>query len=48
MQMKTPGIESEWVDPDDAPRLPREGFERADRYHGDKMVRRGRPQSAGA
>ena len=46
MQMKKPGIESEWVDPDDAPRLTREWFERADLYHGDKMVRRGRPKSA--
>ena len=46
MQTKKPGIESKWVDPDDAPRLTREWFERADLYHGDKMVRRGRPKSA--
>ncbi len=46
MPTKKPGIESEWVDPDDAPRLTREWFERADLYHGDKMVRRGRPKSA--
>jgi uncharacterized protein (DUF4415 family) len=46
MQTKKPGAESEWVDPDDAPRLAREWFERADLYHGDRMVRRGRPKSA--
>jgi uncharacterized protein (DUF4415 family) len=46
MQTKKPGIENEWVDPDDGPRLAREWFERADLYHGDKMVCRGRPKSA--
>jgi uncharacterized protein (DUF4415 family) len=46
MQTKTPGAESEWVDPDDAPHLTREWFERADLFRGDKMVRRGRPKSA--
>jgi uncharacterized protein (DUF4415 family) len=46
MQTKKPGIENEWVDRDDAPRLTREWFERADLYRGDKMVRRGRPKSA--
>ncbi len=46
MQTKKPGSESKWVDPDDAPRLTREWFERADLYRGDKMVRRGRPKSA--
>jgi uncharacterized protein (DUF4415 family) len=37
--------ESKWVDPDDAPRLTKEWFERADLYHGDKLIRRGRPKS---
>lgn len=46
MRTKKPGAESKWVDPDDAPHLTREWFERADRYHGDKVVRRGRPKSA--
>ena len=46
MQTKKPSTESEWVDPEDAPRLTREWFERADFYHGDKIVRRGRPKSA--
>ena len=35
-----------WVDPDDAPELTREMAERADLYHGDKLIRRGRPPSA--
>ena len=46
MQTKKPGIESKWVDPDDAPHLTKEWFGRADRCHGDKIVRRGRPKSA--
>ena len=46
MQTKKPGSGSEWVDPDDAPRLSREWFERADLYRGDKLVRRGRPKAA--
>ena len=46
MQMKKLGSGSEWVDPDDAPRLSREWFERADLYRGDKLVRRGRPKAA--
>jgi uncharacterized protein (DUF4415 family) len=46
MQTKTPGAESEWVDPDDAPHLTREWFERAHVCHADKTVRRGRPKSA--
>jgi uncharacterized protein (DUF4415 family) len=46
MQTKKPRTGSEWVDPDDAPRLTRDWFDRADLYHGDKIVRRGRPKSA--
>ncbi|WP_026067521.1 BrnA antitoxin family protein [Pusillimonas noertemannii] len=34
-----------WVDPDDAPELTQEFFERADLYKGDKLIRRGRPKS---
>jgi uncharacterized protein (DUF4415 family) len=34
-----------WVDPDDAPELTKDYFERADLYHGDKLIRRGRPPS---
>lgn len=32
-----------WTDPDDAPELTDEWFEKADLYHGEKLVRRGRP-----
>ena len=32
-----------WVDPDDAPEWTDEMFERADLYHGDRLIRRGRP-----
>jgi uncharacterized protein (DUF4415 family) len=34
---------AEWVDPDDAPPLTEEFFERAEIRHGDKVIRRGRP-----
>lgn len=34
-----------WVDPDDAPELSDEHFERADVYEGEKLVRRGRPKA---
>src|SRR5262249_55964095 len=34
-----------WVDPDDAPEWTEEQFARADLYHGDKLIRRGRPPS---
>jgi uncharacterized protein (DUF4415 family) len=37
--------ESKWIDPDDAPRLTKEWFEQADLYHGDKLIRRGRPKA---
>ena len=32
-----------WVDPDDAPELTAEFFDRAEIRHGEKIVRRGRP-----
>ena len=34
---------SKWVDPDDAPELTREFFERGEIRHGEKVIRRGRP-----
>jgi uncharacterized protein (DUF4415 family) len=44
---KTPQVGTgAWVDPDEAPELTKEFFERADLYHGDKLIRRGRPPSA--
>src|SRR5215831_17245869 len=42
---RTRGRAAAWVDPDDAPELTREMAERADLYHGDKLIRRGRPPS---
>lgn len=36
----TPAV---WADPDDAPELTDEFFERADLYEGERLVRRGRP-----
>ena len=35
-----------WIDQDDVPELTDEWFEHADLYHGDKLVRRGRPKVA--
>jgi len=46
MQTKKPGPGSGWADADDAPALTKEWFERADLYHGETLVRRGRPRSA--
>ena len=46
MPMKRRTTKSKWVDPDDAPRLDREWFERAEIREGDKLIRRGRPRSA--
>ena len=37
-----------WVDPDDAPELTPEHFERADVYEGEKLIRRGRPPTTNA
>ena len=34
-----------WVDPDDAPELTEEFFEKADLYYGNKLIRAGRPPS---
>ena len=35
-----------WVDPDDAPELTDEWFDKADLKLGDKIIRRGRPPSS--
>ncbi|AGX86602.1 BrnA antitoxin family protein [Candidatus Symbiobacter mobilis] len=35
-----------WIDPDDAPELTEEFFERADQYEGEQLLRRGSPKSA--
>jgi uncharacterized protein (DUF4415 family) len=34
---------AKWVDPDDAPELTKEFFDRAEIRHGDRIIRRGRP-----
>lgn len=44
MSEKPAKSESEWVDPDDAPEWTEEMFDQADLYHGDKLIRRGRPR----
>lgn len=36
---------TDWIDPDDAPELDDDFFERADEYRGDTLVRRGRPKA---
>ena len=36
-----------WIDPDDAPELSDEFFERADEYVGQTLVKRGRPLGSG-
>ncbi len=45
MPTKKRTTKTDWVDPDDAPRLTRAWFETADHYQGDKLIRRGRPKS---
>jgi len=45
MNAKSKTTPSVWVDPDDAPELTDEWFEHADLYHGDKLIRRGRPKA---
>lgn len=35
---------AKWIDPDDAPLLDREWFERAEIWNNGKLVRRGRPK----
>jgi len=42
MQKNATAGSKPWVDPDDAPELDAEYFERADVYKGEKLIRRGR------
>ncbi|MCE2927882.1 MAG: BrnA antitoxin family protein [Rickettsiales bacterium] len=44
MKKKEKSTKSSWIDPDDAPELTREWFEKADLYIGDTLIRRGRPK----
>jgi uncharacterized protein (DUF4415 family) len=46
MRKKKSASKRAWIDLDDAPKLTRAWFERADYYEGGKLVRRGRPKSA--
>ena len=43
MPTKKRTTKSKWVDPDDAPRLDREWFERAEIREGDRLIRPARP-----
>ncbi|MCW5626105.1 MAG: BrnA antitoxin family protein [Burkholderiales bacterium] len=45
MNGNKPASSATWVDPDDAPELTDEFFERADEYEGEKLIRRGRPRT---
>ena len=44
MPTKKPITKSKWIDPDDAPLLDRDWFERAEIRQGGKLIRRGRPK----
>jgi uncharacterized protein (DUF4415 family) len=46
MPRKKDAGESAWIDPDDAPELTDAYFDRADLYHGEVLIRRGRPPLA--
>jgi uncharacterized protein (DUF4415 family) len=48
MSTKKQPTQSDWVDPDDAPLLTSEFFERATYRHGDTIIRRGRPVTGNA
>lgn len=45
MTAKKRAMRTDWTDPDDAPELTDEFFERADEYRGGTLVRRGRPKA---
>ncbi|WP_439574446.1 BrnA antitoxin family protein [Phreatobacter sp.] len=44
MTGKEPASKNIWVDADDAPEWTDEVFEAADLYHGETLIRRGRPR----
>lgn len=41
--MSNADTKAEWIDPDDAPELTDEWFDKADLMIGDRVIRRGRP-----
>jgi len=47
MEKSKGDIESDWVDPDDAPELDDDWFDRADLMIGDTVIRPGRPKGSG-
>ncbi len=46
MPAKSGATKRPWRDPDDAPALTQDWFDRADVYDGARLIRRGRPKSA--
>ena len=46
MPTKKPASATEWIDPEDAPRLDEDWFDRAAVYRGERLIRPGRPKSA--
>lgn len=44
MTAKRTATKKPWIDPDDAPELTDEWFERATIMEGDKVIRQGRPK----
>jgi len=46
MSAKKTSTPATWTDPDDAPELTPEFFQRADVFDGEQLVRRGRPKAA--
>ncbi len=47
MEKSKGGTESSWVDPDDAPELDDDWFDRAEIRIGDTVIRPGRPKGSG-
>ena len=45
MNANNHAMSTAWIDPDDAPELTDEFFEQADEYMGNKLLRRGRPNT---
>ena len=43
MPRKKSSGSAKWIDPDDAPELTKEFFDRAEIRHGERVIRRGRP-----
>lgn len=46
MNVKKPSSKQPWIDPDDAPELDEAFLAEADLFHGEKLIRRGRPLAA--